>query len=58
MVVWVAFAGVARASDVDLFDPAASFASGLGSPQGEAPDLVAPGFVGGVIGAGLAGTTN
>jgi outer membrane protein OmpA-like peptidoglycan-associated protein len=47
---FIAWVGLARAADVDLFDVAASFASGAGTPQGEAPRLGVPGFAGGVVG--------
>jgi outer membrane protein OmpA-like peptidoglycan-associated protein len=40
----------AYAADVDLFEPSAAFVSGRGSPQGEAPTVGDPGFVGGVFG--------
>jgi len=40
--------GAALAADVDIPEPAASFAAGRGGPQAEAPQLGAAGFTGGV----------
>jgi outer membrane protein OmpA-like peptidoglycan-associated protein len=37
--MWWWVAGLARASDVDLFDPSSSFGAGLGTVQGESPLL-------------------
>ena len=47
----VAIALPAAAADVDLFEPAAAFASGRGSPQAEAPHIGDVGWVGGVVAA-------
>jgi outer membrane protein OmpA-like peptidoglycan-associated protein len=44
-------ATAALAADVDTFTPASSLASGLGSLQGEAPQLGEEGFAGGVLAA-------